>query len=196
MIEGQDALNLTSDGRIVGFYWDIIPWALVIDLDAELFRDGVLALHRAWLVFEGFSHLNIQLDDMRLPEGILTEFELQVQSEYSGIDGLNGYSTMGSAMSNHDNLTSFPIEIIAQNLRAIISSEPIPICDLSEMPDYDQRNQSGTLDEFLETYKSNHELARQSRPKPQGTLSEHTAATSLLKRIRYGLCRLYGISDK
>lgn len=153
LIEGQKALNLTLDGRIVGFYWGIIPWALVLDLDAKLFRDHSV-LHRAWLVFDGFSHINIPFDDMRLPQGILTSTELQVQTEYSGIAGMKEYSTMGNAISNHDKPTSFSIEIVAQNLQAFISTDPIQISDLSDMPGYDQRNQAGTLDDFLKAYKS------------------------------------------
>jgi hypothetical protein len=68
-IEKTEVYNLTKDARLVGIRWDIVPWGLVLDLDAPVSEKERSPVRRAWLVFHGLSELNFPLINTRLPNG-------------------------------------------------------------------------------------------------------------------------------
>lgn len=67
---GDDvARELTRNARVVAIRWDLVPWALVLDLDAPESEERAAPLRRVWLVFEGVSDISWPMERARLPNG-------------------------------------------------------------------------------------------------------------------------------
>jgi hypothetical protein len=64
------ALRLTRDARLVAIRWDIMPWALVLDLDTPISEAKKARMRRSWIVFSGVSEINLPITQSRLPSGI------------------------------------------------------------------------------------------------------------------------------
>jgi hypothetical protein len=58
------------DARIAAIRWDILPWGLVLDLDARLSEAQDSPLRRVWLAFDGVAEMTLELLDSRVPNGI------------------------------------------------------------------------------------------------------------------------------
>ncbi len=65
----EDVLDITLDARVVAIRWDVIPWGLVLDLDAPLSEDDKTSMRRAWLCFPGLSSFTWVFMGTRLPTG-------------------------------------------------------------------------------------------------------------------------------
>lgn len=54
---------------MVAIRWDLVPWALVLDLDAPDSEGAGVPVRRVWLVFDGVSDISWPMDRARLPNG-------------------------------------------------------------------------------------------------------------------------------
>ena len=68
-LEDGDVFAFTLDARVVAIRWDLIAWALVIDLDVSESEAENALMHRAWLIFAGLGDLSWPFDDARVPNG-------------------------------------------------------------------------------------------------------------------------------
>lgn len=89
LVEGNAALALARDARIVAIRWDLIEWGLVLDLDVPTSECESSAMRRAWLIFSGVSEVTIPIEAARLPNGIWLTSSLAVEG---GQDGLRLYT--------------------------------------------------------------------------------------------------------
>lgn len=124
----DQALELTRDARVVAIRWDLVPWALVLDLDAPDSEGREVPLRRSWLVFDGVSDISWPMDRARLPNGcwlnsevvcvpIAAEFEFRVSAllpQFGGDDRVQGQPAQ-------------IVAIRAQALRAVRSEEGVVV---------------------------------------------------------------------
>ena len=68
-IQGSDLYDVTQDARVVSIRWDLVQWALVLDLDAPTSEAKDAPVMRAWLVFSGLSELSWPMKCVRIPNG-------------------------------------------------------------------------------------------------------------------------------
>ena len=71
LLEGNEALNIAIDARIVSLRWDLIEWALVVDIDYKVKVDlSASSTGRAWLIFDDITDVSVDFDQARIPNGI------------------------------------------------------------------------------------------------------------------------------
>jgi hypothetical protein len=77
LVTDDQARAFTRDARVVAIRWDLVQWALVLDLDAPDAAEGnAVPLRRVWLVFEGVSDISWNMDRARLPNGCWLNSEI------------------------------------------------------------------------------------------------------------------------
>lgn len=64
-----EAMTIARDAKIVALRWDLVPWGLVLDVDAVVPERGEGVVTRAWLVFYGVGDVSWRFDQARLPNG-------------------------------------------------------------------------------------------------------------------------------
>ncbi|WP_437674082.1 hypothetical protein [Sorangium sp. So ce131] len=60
---------VTVDARVAAIRWDVVPWGLVLDLDAPLSGAPEAPMRRVWLLFSGVSEVSWPIEEARLPNG-------------------------------------------------------------------------------------------------------------------------------
>lgn len=70
--------------KMVAIRWDLIPFALVFDLDRPDGEALSALTRRAWLIFDGVSSMDLPLEDVRVPVGLFLGSELIVEAERPG----------------------------------------------------------------------------------------------------------------
>ncbi len=105
----DDAHECASSARIVAVRRDLIPWALVLDMDARLSDEIETEMRRLWLVFPAVDDVSMPLDRANVPTGIWTAGPL--------------WSVSGA----EDGLREFTIPVIMGSRSA---PEGSPKCDL------------------------------------------------------------------
>lgn len=79
ILQTNELCKLTMDARVVALRWDLVPWALVLDLDVPESEEKNSSMYRAWLVFSGISELSLPLDNVRIPTGFWLTSQLSIQ---------------------------------------------------------------------------------------------------------------------
>jgi len=80
----------TNNGRIAAIRWDILPWAVVLDLDAPVSEGADVLARRVWLVFIDLDQIcfskpqglpvapDVETPGFRLPNGVRSTGDLYV----------------------------------------------------------------------------------------------------------------------
>ncbi len=68
-LEGEALSAITLDARVAAIRWDVIPWGLVLDLDAPVCEAPGAPMKRAWLLFPAVSEISWPFIEARLPNG-------------------------------------------------------------------------------------------------------------------------------
>jgi hypothetical protein len=69
-LSDSETRDVVCDARIVAMRWDIVPWSLVLDLDAPVSEAAGAEYRRAWVVYKGLAALSFDALEARLPTGI------------------------------------------------------------------------------------------------------------------------------
>jgi hypothetical protein len=69
ILNETEAAAAAMASRIVAIRWDIVPWSLVLDLDAPAAEGTQM---RLWLVFWGLSEVTWPFERARIPNGVWT----------------------------------------------------------------------------------------------------------------------------
>ncbi len=72
------------DARLVAIRWDVIPWAVVLDLDAPESEAAGAPVHRMWIVADGIRDLSWSLARARLPTGCFLTSEAFIARDADG----------------------------------------------------------------------------------------------------------------
>jgi hypothetical protein len=113
--------------RVVSLRWDVVPWALVIDVDAPVAETSFL--RRAWMVFDGFSEITCSFEQARVPNGLW--ISSPTCCEEDGKDGFRNYS-FSALLPRHnqtDAVLGSParsVTIRAQGLHGFSSASSLP----------------------------------------------------------------------
>jgi hypothetical protein len=76
----SEALRIAYDAKILSLRWDLIPWALVLDIDYKnAFEQSNSAVGRAWLVFYDITELWFSFDEARLPNGLFSTYYISTR---------------------------------------------------------------------------------------------------------------------
>jgi hypothetical protein len=138
------------DAKIVSIRWDLLPWSLVLDCDIPS-DEGVncLSKYRGWIVFDGTRDITLDLESIRLPNGIFCNGGIEVVNsttplfEYKLPALLPRFS--GDIISNNPHAI---LSVTAKGLRGVISTNAGAFGDLG--PDRAQRNALATDEELLQ----------------------------------------------
>ena len=65
----EESLSVTEDARVAALRWDVLPWALVLDLDAFV-GENRTDLRRVWIGFTGLSEVTWPFESARVPNGV------------------------------------------------------------------------------------------------------------------------------
>ena len=84
LLNDQETRALTVDARVVAVRWDVLPWGLVLDLDAPVAESENAPMRRAWLAFLEVGEITIPMLEARLPTGIWLTSSLQVGPDERG----------------------------------------------------------------------------------------------------------------
>lgn len=99
----DDVYECASLARIVAVHWNLVPWALVLDLDARLSDEVGTEVRRMWLVFQGVFDLTLPLERANVPAGIwivgpmwsaggdadgVRDFTLPIQADTIDLEGV------------------------------------------------------------------------------------------------------------
>ena len=85
VLTNDDAMQLGIDATLVAMRWDVIPWCLVMDLDVAASEHPAQSwVHRAWLVFVGMSELTWNVQNARLPRGVVCTSQIRRESAPGG----------------------------------------------------------------------------------------------------------------
>lgn len=78
--------QVLADSRIASLRWDLLPWALVLDLDVGV-RDGEgeECMCRAWIAFEGVTDSTWPFDRVRVPSGWWSTTRMQRSQVEGGL---------------------------------------------------------------------------------------------------------------
>jgi len=148
LLDEADALKLTRRAVIVGIHWNTIPWTLILDIDAELWSGTEYVVCRAWMAFTGFSQISLPINNLRLPQGILTNYDMKYEPV---ANHSKAYQISCYAISEDDISESFEIRIIATGVITGVSKQS---AEVSDPVSHFQRVQLATLDDFLEAFGS------------------------------------------
>lgn len=72
------------DARLVAIRWDVIPWAVVLDLDAPESEAAGAPVHRMWVVSHGIHDLSWSLARARLATGCFLTSEAVITRDARG----------------------------------------------------------------------------------------------------------------
>lgn len=93
VMEFEDC-SFACDARVAALRWDLIEWALVLDVDYCTSEAAGAPLGRGWIVFEGLVDISLVLANARLANGLWIDSEIDIQQDK---DGFNRYS-MGALL--------------------------------------------------------------------------------------------------
>ncbi len=145
------APHLALDAKIVAFRWDILAWALVVDIDCrENAEDGSDGIGRAWLVFDDITDISCSLDEARLPNGIFSTYgivEKIVNAEYIDFS----LFVLAPRFGSSDKVQSNPnreIKLRAKALRAVKSNTVAAFGEFG--PNFSERQNLASDQELLD----------------------------------------------
>jgi hypothetical protein len=154
-LSDDDVLMTPRDGRIAAIRWDILPWGLVLDLDALTSEAGGAPLRRVWLAFEGLIEITTTLEDARVPNGIWIASDIEI-TEVS--PKVNDYSFL-ALLPKHaadDSLVgraSRNITIRARNLAGVASNATTPAREIGGLG-WAERNALARDEDLVEAFAS------------------------------------------
>jgi hypothetical protein len=112
VFRGDDCAELTWDARIASLRWDLVPWALTLDLDLPISEAAEAPLKRVWLIFEGVIDVTLPLLLSAVPNGIwLTssisrKIDVEKSSVFSCDAILGGVPTLASVQQTASRILS------------------------------------------------------------------------------------------
>lgn len=126
------------DARVAALRWDVVPYALVLDLDVveQAMRSRV---RRAWIAFDGLSDFTWPFDKVRVPRGWFSTSCLRRQESHAGFTSFR-FTVLApqyAADSASAVRASSEVEVIAKSVQGVISIEAAQV-DASG-PTYEQR---------------------------------------------------------
>lgn len=80
-LQDQEVRALTTDARIVAIRWDVLEWAVVLDLDVPVSEARDAPMRRAWLAFPGVSEITLAMREARVPTGIWLTSSLEARPD-------------------------------------------------------------------------------------------------------------------
>ena len=120
------ALRCTSDARIRAIRWDVIPWAMVLDLEWNEHERRDSRVRRVWLAFVGVSDTTWPFDRARTPTGWHSQSEIDV-SEPQGRFRTFSFSVQNSCFIGNEVDYTKPgggrVEVKAMSILAVASVE-------------------------------------------------------------------------
>jgi hypothetical protein len=129
-----NCINLTWDARIAAIRWDLIPWALTLDLDLPVSEAADAAMKRVWIIFDGVVDVTIPLVTSAVPNGIYLTSALSRQQESEKIILFSCDAMLAHKSSPKELTARSVIQIRAMAMRGVVSER-------SEKP-----NEFGVLD--------------------------------------------------
>jgi hypothetical protein len=84
-VGGVEVFRLERDfivgfnSKVVAVRWDLLPWGIVLDLDAPLGGEVSGPCSRIWLAFSGISSVTFPMEMARVPNGCYVDDELRVE---------------------------------------------------------------------------------------------------------------------
>jgi hypothetical protein len=151
IVDRVAALHLACDAKIVAFRWDILAWALVIDIDyRESAEDGSDGIGRAWLVFDDITDISCSLDEARLPNGIFSTYgivEKKVDADYIDFS----LFVLAPRFGSSDKVQSNPnceIKLRAKDFRAVKSNKVAAFGEFG--PNFNERQNLASDQELLD----------------------------------------------
>jgi hypothetical protein len=124
-ISEDEASKIAIDARIMAIRWDVIEWAVVLDIDTPDSEAPGARMRRAWLVFTGVSDMTIPIRSARLPIGICLTSHIIADSEE---DGFQTYTCHGLFPVFDGDIprpgeTANTMSIRAQSLFGVVSTD-------------------------------------------------------------------------
>lgn len=124
----EEIWELTIDARIVAIRWDLIPWSLVLDLDAPESEREDAGERRAWLVFDDISEISWPFVEARVPIGPRITGGLAASGPEGGFNDFT-FAPQLPQFTESGELRPFPdkdVTIRARAVRAVISTGSAP----------------------------------------------------------------------
>lgn len=149
----SDAANILSNSKVVSIRFDLVPWAMVLDIDVPGDESPSTAHHRAWAVFSGVSELSLPFESIRYGPGFWTSgFEIVLAADY------NTYSVrfllmQGSQKRIEGSTYLDTAKIRAQNLVCLKSIGAAATDEFRNLT-FIERNALATDHDFLSLYKA------------------------------------------
>ena len=149
LLSSEDTTQIL-DAKVVSIRWDLLPWCLLLDCDIPI-DEGLnrLSKYRGWIVFDGTHDITLDLESIRIPNGIFCNGGIEVVDlgtslyEYKLPVLLPRFS--GDIISNNPNAI---LSVTAKGLRGVMSTNAGAFGDLG--PDRAQRNALATDEELLQ----------------------------------------------
>lgn len=69
ILSERELWDMPVGARLVAIRWDLIQWALVLDLDVPGSESADMRMRRGWLVFDGVAEISWAMTQARLPTG-------------------------------------------------------------------------------------------------------------------------------
>jgi hypothetical protein len=128
----DEVLGLVRNAKLVAIRWDLIPWCLVLDLDAPTSEAKGAQMRRVWLVFEGMSEISWLLDRARLPNGCWISNSLETESLSDGFF-LFTFMTLAPAFTGAGSVDKNPTRVLCIRAKKVygIASESSGMPDVS-----------------------------------------------------------------
>ena len=150
VLDEADALELGRDAIIVAFRWDLVPWALVLDLDVTT-EGKDSPTRRAWFVFVGMHEITWPpVEGARLPKGLICT---SAWVEPESAEGFHKYvlSVLTAQFSTTDQMCNNPHSKIVIRAQELIGASSIASMQFGEFgPNRQERNVLATEDDILQ----------------------------------------------
>lgn len=71
LVSELESMTNIKDARIASVRYDLIPWALVLDIDVFVNEAIDSTMKRMWLIFQNINYITLPLDKAQIPTGII-----------------------------------------------------------------------------------------------------------------------------
>lgn len=145
--------DLFVSARVTALRWDLVPWGLVLDVNAQTTEQESARLHRGWIVFEGVSDLFAPFNNSRLPMGFwVYSFTSEFKEGWAYSSFSAQVPTYDDEVEKFDDHGMKRFSVKSKGVTAVISDDSATGDEYRNL-DHQTRQQLGSDDEFLQALR-------------------------------------------
>ncbi|HEY3319221.1 MAG TPA: hypothetical protein VGP72_01950 [Planctomycetota bacterium] len=165
----DDALERVQDARVVAIRWDVIPFAVVLDLDLAIPEEKDRVVRRAWYVFWAISVIDFGLVG-RLPTGCCLTSTMSRSEEPGGFFAYRINAVM-AIFNADDSLADGCTKVVCVSAKRLVAlqSTATAVQDQYGLLSWEQRCRLASDAEFIEAFQR----IEATQLNQQGTSSEN-----------------------